>query len=127
GDGTEAHGAGAEALDDLACRFHFFERNGRAGDTRIEVEQTAQRARVPSAAVHVLCELPISLGAAATRGNLQRENRLRVPGMPFAGAAPVELTRVRQRRGAILFVLGIAERMTPQRFLFEDAQADALQ
>ena len=45
-DGPERHGAGGEALHDLAGRLHFFERNGfRAGFLRrSEFHQAAQRA-----------------------------------------------------------------------------------
>src|SRR5690606_4766746 len=126
-DRAEAHRARAEALHDLARGLDLVERDRRSRDAVLEVEEAAQRARLACLLVHVRGELAIRLAAVAARRDLQREDRLRIPRVTLAGAAPVELAGVRQARELVLFALRIAERVAAQRLLLEHVEADALQ
>src|SRR5690606_17370634 len=127
GDRAEAHRARAEALHDLARGLDLVDRYRRPGDAVLEVEEAAQRAGVARGLVHVLGELPVCIAAVAPRGDLQREDRLRIPRVLLARAAPMELARIRQGRKPILVLLGEAERVTAQHLLLEHVEADALQ
>src|SRR5690606_30101539 len=123
----EAHRAGAEAPDDLAGRLDLFEWNGIARDALLEVEQAAQRATVTRAAVRLRGELPVGVPAVAAGGDLQREDRLRVPGVAFAGGAQVVFTGIRQQLLADRVALRVAELVAAPRFLHELGEADPLE
>ena len=126
-DRAEAHGAGAEALDDLARGFDLVERNRAAGRAGLELEKPAQRCGVARFGIGVFGKLAIGVAVIAARGDLQGEDRRRIPFMLLAGAAPVEVARVRQRRCAVVLVFGITDRMPARGFAFEHVETHALQ
>ena len=75
GDGAVAHGAGVEALDDLARRFNLIQRHRLA--PRHEVHEVAQRDRTPGHVARgaILAEqVVVALAASA----LQQVDGLRV-------------------------------------------------
>src|SRR6187549_121455 len=109
---AEAHRARAEALDDFTRRLDLLERQRL--HPRYEVEQAAQRARLARFLVDVRRELLVSVLVAAARGHLQREDRLWIPCVALAAAAPVELAGVRQRRQLVVGIVRVGERMAPQ-------------
>ena len=81
GDGAVAHGAGVEALDDLACRLDLVQRHRLA--RRHEVHEVAQRDR---AAGHVACGAVLAEHAvvALAASALQQVDGLRVDQVLFA-------------------------------------------
>ena len=126
GQRAEAHRAGAEPLDDLAGRLDFVERK-RLRSADLNSSRPRSAPRLARFLVDVRRELLVGVRVAAARGDLQREDRLRIPRVPLAGAAPVEFAGVRQRRQRVGRVVRIAERVAPQRFLLEHGEVDALE
>ena len=84
-DGTVAHGARVEALDDLARRLDLLE--GNCGPLRIEVEQVAQDDST-SLLMHGLAVLLEELRVILAYGTLQEPDDLRRDEMLFAPRTP---------------------------------------
>src|SRR5437016_802865 len=85
GNRAVAHGAGGEAFDDLARRFHLFERNRLAGF--LQFKQTAQRAELLALRIQQVCILLESGEAFLPDGLLQLENGLRIVEVILAASA----------------------------------------
>jgi hypothetical protein len=93
----------------------------------LEVQQAAQSAGRARLGVDVIREQLGRAAVAAARGHLQREDRLRIPRVALAAAAPMELAGVRQRRQLVVGVVRVRQRVAAQRFLLEDCEIHALQ
>ena len=123
-DRAEAHRARAEALDDLARRFHRVERQGF--EVRAELEQAAQRAFPGGVLVGEPGEALVGLRAVRAGRVLEPRDHLRVPHVAFAAGAPVVVARVREFGDAFAVVGGEAAGVTLQRVLRQPFETGAL-
>ena len=102
---AETHGADYETLHDVLHGFHLVDGNGC---TPLVVQQVAQEDGV-GLAVHGGGELLEFLVTAQARGNLQRGNRLGIPGVWDTALAVMEQAHVGQERRVLR--IGIRLRM----------------
>jgi len=88
-DAAEGHGAGAEALHDFRCRFHFIEAHRRP---LLKFQQAAQGRESAVAIIDRLGELFVRFGTVLPGGMLQRGDSVGVPLVKLAPAPPAILT-----------------------------------
>ena len=124
-DGAETHGAGGEALDDLAFGFDLVDFDGPAVGAAHELQQPAKVGLGGVLPVRVVGEAPVGALVIGPRGHLQVGDGLRVPHVRVAVPAPVEVAGVRQHND-VAVAPRIAERVTALQLLGEDLQAHAL-
>ena len=97
-DGTQRHGTGGKAFDDLFGRFHFVDWNGFCG-INLEFEQTAQRQVTLALVIDELGVFLVRVPVVGPRAVLQFGNRIRRPHMVFTAHAPSVFTPGFQRIG----------------------------
>ena len=118
-EGAERHRAGREALDDLGRRLDLVERDRLP---RPEAEQPAQGRPAGGVGVHRRCELLVGRASSATHGVLEERDRLGVPLVMLAVAAPGVQTDDGQE---LVGALRVCPRVPYQRALGDLGQPDA--
>src|SRR5256712_548497 len=88
-DRAEGHRAGREALEEVLCRLHFFDRDRLPA--RLELEETAECAKPLALLVHHLRVLAEDIFTAAAGGVLKAEHCLGVEEGILAVATPLVL------------------------------------
>ena len=112
---AERHRPGREALDDLRGGLDLLERNAAVAG-KVEVEQPAQCRLARGVLVHELRVLLVGRVAAGAHGVLKERDRLRVPLVVLAVAAPRIDATERQHPA----VRGIRSRVPEERLARED-------
>ena len=123
-DRAVRHRAGGKSLDDVDGRLDFVQRNGLFA--RLELEQPAQRQQLPLLLVDQLAELAKLLAAVQLRRVLQLGDHVGAENVGFALATPLVLAADVQIERLRHFVPRISVFVTPQRFLGNLRQPDAL-
>ena len=120
-DGAEAHGAGGEALDDVAGGFHLVQRDRRAG---LELHQPAQGEQALILVVDLLGEQVVLGRIVAAHRMLQAGHRVRRPGMVFAAQAE-GIVAAHIQHVAIDGIVAIGVAVAAHAFLGNLLEADA--
>ena len=125
GDRPEAHGPGAEALDDFAGRLHLFQRN-RAALFGLKSQKPPQGAASAGILVEHLGVALVGFLAIGTGCHLQIRNHLRIPDVLFTPGPPVKLPGVGKHGLEVVFPLGITLAVAAQGFGGNQFQVDPL-
>ena len=119
---AERHRAGREVLDDLLRRLDLLERQPLVLGQQLEAQQPAQRRAPGRVLVHQLRVLLERLGAAVADRVLEQRDRLRVPHVVLALAAPRVDAADRQQ---VLVRARVGAGVAVERLAREHVDADA--